>query len=306
MLAALPDIVICYFSIRPPALRDSFWAFLFPNVPFVPPFPDRRDVANSPNGADLPSDGQLSQRVLWVCLLIVLGWSLVGLAGALPLYLINTPCLAQSVPQASLGGIYSVLQDLSLLRLLQLLEDGQVVTQTSPLQARAVVDGNDVSSNIRTRLIILTVFAIVLVMLPALYKIMNEFNKLVEYRRAWLEVHCENLELGWLSASKAPSFTGWGEKRIKDLIVKIGLSGSLDQNSGIAPGGGLAGIGSGFRGRNRRRSANGEENDRRLNDEEKSRLEIDVCSLFSIGYVYGNPKIIFLYLCRDPSVTHSI
>jgi hypothetical protein len=249
----------------------------------VPDLPDRDDIVNDPDGANLPSDGQLSQRVLFMCLLIVLGWSIVGIAGALPLYLINTPCLAQSVPQASLGGIYSALQDLSLLRLLQLLEDNQINTQSTVLQIRAIVNGNDVTSNIRTRLIILTVFVIVLIMLPALYKIMKEFTKLVEYRKTWMEVRCGGMELGWLSAEKAPGFAGWGEKRIKDLIVKVGLSGSIDRTGGIAPGGGIAGIGSGFRGRGRLRSNNGEESERRLNDDEKSKLEIDVCSLFSIG-----------------------
>ena len=88
---------------------------------------------------ELPVDGQFSQRVLWVCFLVVLGWSFLGLAGLLPLYLVNTPCLAQSIPQARFGGIYSVLQDLSLLRLLHLHEDENITT-SSKILALAVVN----------------------------------------------------------------------------------------------------------------------------------------------------------------------
>lgn len=231
---------------------------------------------------ELPVDGQFSQRVLWVCFLVVLGWSFLGLAGLLPLYLVNTPCLAQSIPQARFGGIYSVLQDLSLLRLLQLLEDENITT-SSKILARAVVNGNDVTSNIRTRIIILTVFTIVLGMLPALRKIFKEFNRLVNYRHVWLEIRCEGLEMGWLSAEKAPGFLGMGEKRIKDFIVKTGLSATLDKNSGI----GSSGV------RQRAQSHRAQERiEKTRDDEEKAALEIDVRSLFTVGYAYLSGMIV--------------
>ncbi|KAH8120259.1 hypothetical protein DFH11DRAFT_1559146 [Phellopilus nigrolimitatus] len=270
-------------NLRPQPLKDTLWAFLFPNVPFVPSLPDKSDMNKTDAGEGLPSDGQLSQRVLWICLIVVLGWSFIGLAGALPLYLVNIPCLAQSVPQASFGGLYSTLQDLSLLRLLQLLEDENFSTESN-LSSRAVVDGKDVSSNIRTRLVILTVFALVLGMPPALYKFMKEFTRLVNYRRHWLEVRCDGIEMGWLSAKSAPGFVGWGEKRIKDFIIKSGLTASLDRKGGIGTSGAMAGVGSGYRARTQsQQNRDRDEAERPLNDDEKSTLQVDICSLFSIG-----------------------
>ena len=254
---------------------------MFPHVPFVPSLPDESELANAGAGAKLPSDGQLSQRVLWICFLIVLGWSLLALAGALPLYLVDTPCLAQSVPQSSFGGLYSTLQDLSVLRLLQLLEDVNITT-SSRISTRASVNGTDVSPHVRTRLIILTVFVIALAMFPALFKLLKEFTKLVAYRRHWLEVRCEGLELGWLSAEKAPGFVGWGEKRLKDFLMKSGLSSSLDRNGGIGTAGNMTGIGSGYRARTL--SQRNRQQDDRTQDGEKAELEIDIKSLFTIGY----------------------
>ena len=256
----------------------------------MPSIPDENDVIKARSDNELPVDGQLSQRVLWVCFLIVLGWSLLGIAGVLPLYLVNTPCLAQSTPQARFGGIYSVLQDLSLLRLLQLLNDDNVSTTTTSntnividtndsgshlkqralLVARAVVDGKDVTSNVRTRIIVLTAFTIVLAMLPALHKIMKEFNRLIHYRQVWIEIRCEGLEMGWLSAEKAPGFVGMGEKRIKDFIVKTGLSATLDKNGGIGTS-------------TAQNRGNREKEGKPVDEEEKAALEVDIRSLFTIG-----------------------
>lgn len=269
------------YSLRPRPLSDSFWAFLFPHVPFVPSVPDRSDLSDA-GAEEIPSDSQLSQRVLWIALMIVLGWSLIGLAGALPLYLVNTPCLANSTPQASFGGLYSTLQDLSLLRLLQLIpnNDGSFSGKTL---VKRVQDGEGVPKNIRIRIIILTVFVIVLAMLPALYKLMKEFTRLANYRKHWLEIRCEEMDLGWLSARDAPGFVGWGEKQIKDFIIKSGLSMSLDRSGGIGVSGSMAGVGSGFRARTQsQRSRNRDEAERPLNDNEKARPEIDVTGLFSI------------------------
>ena len=264
-------------------MGTSFWAFLFPHVPLVPAIPSRSDVVNAEAGDDLPSDGQLAQRVLWTCFLIVSGWSVVGLVGALPLYLVDTPCLAHSIPQASFGGLYSTLQDLSLLRLLQVVDSGDASTE-SLIFSKAAEDGSDISSNTRTRLIVLTAFAIVLMLLPALFKLIKEFTKLANYRRDWLELHCDGIEMGWLSARNAPGFVGWGEKSLKDFIIKSGLSVSLDRNSGIGVSGTMTGIGSGYRSRTQsQRSRTREDAERPLSDDEKARPEIDISSVFSIG-----------------------
>lgn len=234
----------------------------------VPSLPsDVSDAGRSPakDAALFPSDEQLSQRVLWVCTLIVAGWTVLALAGFLPLYLVSTPCLARSATPSHYTGVYSVLQDLSLLRLLELLDDRQIsTTGTSALSTRAIVDGRDLAPNTRTRVIIATVLAIVLGLLPVLWKILREFNRTVAYRERWTEVRCQGLEMGWLSARRAPGFVGWGEKRLKDYLVKIGLSSSLDISDRNA------------RSRRRRRA-------QELNSEERGSFEIDVQSLFSIG-----------------------
>lgn len=223
------------------------------------------------DAALFPGDELLSQRALWLCLRMVLAWTVLGLAAYLPLYMVDTPCLAESNGAAQFTGAYSVLQDISLLRLLRLLDAGSATTNTDvevlPLLTREIVDGTDRAPGARTRIIIVTVLAIVLGVIPALWSIIREFNRLVAYRRNWVDARCQGLEMGWLSARKAPGFVGWGEKRLKDFIVKTGLSASLEPNEN-----------SNARPRRRR--------NREWNSEERAQLEIDIQNLFSIGYVY--------------------
>jgi calcium permeable stress-gated cation channel len=151
----------------------------------------------------------------------------VGLVGALPLYLVSTPCLAHLSGDPDFAGVYSTIQDLSLLRLLQLLEADSASTNTT-YSVLNVLDGD---SKARLRIVVLAILAVFAVTLPALYKILKEINNLVTFRRRWLEVRCEGKEMGWLSSRKASGFAGWGEKRIKDHFVKIGLSSSLGGSS---------------------------------------------------------------------------
>jgi hypothetical protein len=160
----------------------------------------------------------------------VLGWCLVGLGGALPIYLVSTPCLAHSAGDPNFTGVYSTIQDLSLLRLLQLLESSSTSTNTAD-SVLDILDGDNQVSNARLRIVILVVLAIVAATLPALYKILKEINNFVAFRRRWLQVRCEGKEMGWLSSRKASGFAGWGEKRVKDYLVKIGLSSSLGGSS---------------------------------------------------------------------------
>ncbi|KAI0347698.1 hypothetical protein BDW22DRAFT_1479635 [Trametopsis cervina] len=254
-------------ELRPRPLGRSFFAFLFPHVPLVPSIPsDVSDAGRSVSkDAELfPSDEVLIQRVLWTCLLMILGWTILGLAAFLPLYMVDTPCLAKTTPLPQFTGAYSVLQDFSLLRLLRLLDNGSVQT-TSTLALRELVDGTDRAPQVRTRVIIATVLAIVLGVLPVLWKVIREFNRLVAYRERWTAVRCQGIELGWLSARSTPGFAGWGEKRLKDFIVKTGLSSTLE-----------TGEGGNARTRRRRRA-------QELNSEERGNLEVDVHSLFSIG-----------------------
>jgi calcium permeable stress-gated cation channel len=168
------------------------------------------------------------QRVLWVAFLICSGWTFLGLTVGLPLYLIDTPCLAQSSSQIQFGGQLSTLQDLSLLRLLTLL-DNRTVTITSPKQLmfREIVNGRDFTPNVRARLIAFTVLAIVLGTIPMAWGLYREFNKLIRHRENWLTVKCGNADLAWLSSKHVPGFRGWGEQRLKEFLHKNGLGSSL-------------------------------------------------------------------------------
>ena len=221
-----------------------------------------------------PSDEEVTQRILWIALLICMGWSILALGGALPLYLINIPCLAQSAAQTYTYGGYSAVYDLTLLRLLQLLDNRQITTTThvqlansTQLTTRMIVDGKDLEDDARTRIIILTALLIALGLIPALWRILREFNAIANYRKRWIELKCRNSEMGWLSASKAPGFVGWGEKRLKNYLLKTGLSSKLEAA-----------------GESRREK---KERERRLMERTDfgDGPEIDVESLFSIGFV---------------------
>ena len=264
-------------SLRPRPLDNSFFAFLSPKVPLVPDLPnDVQDAGrNAPTDAQLfPSDEEVTQRILWIALLICMGWSILALGGALPLYLVNIPCLAQSAAHNYTYGEYSTVYDLSLLRLLQLLDDREITTTTNvqlenstQLTTRAVVDGKDRESNVRIRIIILTALLIALGLIPALWKLLREFNTVADYRKRWNKIKCGDNEMGWLSASKAPGFVGWGEKRLKNYLLKTGLSSKLES--------------AGESRRERR------ERERRVMERANSGEgpEIDIESLFSIGSV---------------------
>lgn len=261
------------YSLRPKPLGSGLFAFLFPHIPLVPEIPsDISNMGRSPaEDAELfPSDEQLTQRVLWISLHIVLGWTVLGLAGALPLYLVSTPCLADDGPVATFGGTYSTLQDLSLLRLLRFFDIGKVSSSNLvEIQARSITD----PQNARARIIVLTVLSVALGLLLPLWKIILEFNKFVAYRRAFVEIKCAGRELGWLSARRAPGFVGWGEKRLKDFVLKMGLSYSMDSRD-RQPG---------TRPRNHSRRNHRQEESQPLNASEEANLEVDIQSLFSIG-----------------------
>ncbi|KAJ6542659.1 hypothetical protein B0H19DRAFT_957413 [Mycena capillaripes] len=254
-------------DLRPKPLSSSLFAFLHPPVPLVPPVPsDVSDMGESPAGdaALFPADEQLSQRAIWIALLIALGWAFLGLAGALPLYMVSMPCIADLPSSSTFSGAYSTLEDLSLMRLLRALDSGSANVSTSNLlHVRAVASGADDPEHLRIRIIVLTVLVLVLALLPALYKIIKELNRLIEYRARWAAMRCEGKQMGWLSARKAPGFAGWGEQRFKDFVVKSGLSSGMQGGSETRP----------------RRSP---VRDDQPNQEEKDALQIDITNIFSI------------------------
>ena len=270
------------FSLRPKPLGSGFFAFLFPEVPLVPDVPE--DVSNAGRNvardAELfPSDEQLSQRTLWVAFLIALGWSVLALCGALPLYLVNSPCNSDLPNPAKYGG-YSTLTDLSLLRLLRLFDSGSISTKNLVTVTRRAPESDFDPYHARIRIIILTVITIVLGILPVLHKIIKEFNNIAAYRKRWLEIKCEGKDLAWLSARKAPGYAGWGEKQFKDYLVKIGLSSTMGETSRRnRPDGGV-------RPRNGQRRVRRREEEQPLTGRDNAeRAEVDIESLFSIGYV---------------------
>ena len=197
----------------------------------IPGMPtDTSDFGTSPatDARLFPSDEELSQRTLWIAFLIALGWTVLGLGTALPLYLVNTPCVANTTPVFKAGSAYSTMSDLSLLRLLKMLDNNSITTTTHA--KRATVDGTDVSSTAKRRLIALAVLLILLGMVPILWKLWKEFNKAIAHRKRWLMVRCHEIELGWLGVSRAPGFVGWGEGRIKGFLRENGMSRGLDRS----------------------------------------------------------------------------
>lgn len=259
---------------RPKPLGSGFFAFLWPHVPLVPSVPtDVSDAGKSPvDDAKLfPSDEEMSQRAIWIAFLIVLGWNLLGLTAALPIYMVSTPCLAQSTPTSTFGPVYSTLHDLSLLRLLQALDSND----GSQVRLRIFARESSPDSNLRVRIIVIAAILIFVGLIPSLWKLLHEFTRMVAFRKRWIEVHCENQEMGWLSAKKAPGFTGWGEKRLKDFILKTGLSSTLEHR--VGRNGSRYGLND-----HRSQRTGGEI---ALLTEEDGDLEIDIQKLFTIGYV---------------------
>ncbi|TFL07410.1 hypothetical protein BDV98DRAFT_557831 [Pterulicium gracile] len=280
---------------RPRPLSSSFFSFLFPPVPLKPAFPSDSDASNDDpttpgRGADtFPSDEQLSQRVLWVAFTVALGWTILA-AGLMPLYLVNTTCLADgSTSSSSRSGSYSTLENLSILRLLNFLESDPEVTFSSGansglLVTRDLIGGPPESdSNGRIRVIILTVLTILLGVLPALVKILREHRRMVNYRDLWAEIKCEGLEMGWLSAKHAPGFKGWGEKQLKVFISGVGLSSSLDGSAtGVGRKGSKKWFGADANSRNDN-GVRGTDTDRDISPGEEAHLQVDIKSLFTIG-----------------------
>jgi hypothetical protein len=236
--------------------------------------------SNAHDAELFPSDEQLSQRTLWVALLIALGWSILALCGALPLYLVDTPCNSD-LPLAIYGGGYSTLTDLSLLRLLRIFDSGQGSSSTLSTHARRGLDSSSDPYRVHVRVIVLTILTILLGILPVLRKILKEFSRIAAYRRRWMEVKCEGKDMAWLSARNAPLYATLGERQFKDYLIKIGLSSTLaeqakrDHNDG------------GARARNGQRVVRRREEEEPLTGRENvERPEIDIESLFSIGCVF--------------------
>ncbi|KAG9015185.1 hypothetical protein FRB94_004304 [Tulasnella sp. JGI-2019a] len=263
-------------QVRPEHLGSGLFAFLHPPVPFKPSLTNDNPQTGNPvmdAAQAFPSDEQLSQRTLYVAFLITLGWTFLGLAVILPIYLVSTPCLATSTPALTEGTAYSTLSDLSLMRLLKLVDNNDLTTVGANHQRRAIINGVNEYNTARARLIAVTVLLILLGVLPALRKILKEFNSLVAYRQRWLAVRCGGLEMGWLSLIEAPGLTGWSESRMKDYLTKNGLGRSLDHRRSKPARRGWF---------NREPSYSGQNSQDQAAEEERAEPSIDVQGVFTV------------------------
>ncbi|KAF8347052.1 hypothetical protein F5887DRAFT_1178097 [Amanita rubescens] len=270
-------------ALRPRPLPSSFLAFLNPQIPLFPSLPTDFSGAMRSDAEDarlFPSDEQLSQRFLWLAFVIASGWSFISLCGALPVYLVNISCsLTNST--GFYGGTAPLLLELSILRLLRVFDTGLVSAENIDTHIQGTA-GDPLHA--RIRVIVITVLALAGGLFPAVYLVLREFNKLLKYRMRWTEVKCHGNELGWLSASRAPGFVGWGEKQMKQFIISLGLTSSLDateQSNGIRS--------ARRRGGSRRRRLQ----ERALNYTEQADLGVDIQMLFSIGDTRRLAELIF-------------
>lgn len=205
-----------FYRDRSKPLSKSLWAFLPPHLPIQEDvFRFSNDVDSKLDSTRLPSDEQLAHRTLLKTFIIVCFSTIVGLAGGLPLYLVQTPCIAHVLRNNPFGGRFSTMQDLSLFRLLDL-QDNNLPTRPK----------------IQIRLIILAVMVVAVVAIPSILKFLHEFNRIVVYHRQWLGIRCGGMEMAWLSLGDARGFAGWSENTLKDYLVKVGLSQGFKVNDG--------------------------------------------------------------------------
>lgn len=307
---SIPYILHFYLSSlfnrsRPKPLGSGFFAFLNPPVPIVPDV--SQDVHDAGRSASrdaqlFPSDEQLSQRTLLLALFIAIGWSILALGGALPMYLVNTPCHTQLPTHTTFGGDYSSLQDLSLIRLLRLFDEKHIQTTTlDSLSRRALIGDPNDPANTRLRIIILTAITLVLALLPALWAILQQFNIILDYRKRWLQIKCEGKDLGWLSSKSAPGFQAWGEKRFKSFIKNIGLTSGMDEDEREARRSRRND------GKHTRRKPKRKEEEAPLYGSEKDN-EVDIQCLFSISYVFSQILIrqFSKFYSVIPSISHCL
>jgi hypothetical protein len=143
-----------------------------------------------------------------------------------------------------------------------------------------------VTRNTEIRLIVLAVLVVVVAAIPAIFKLLHEYTRLVNYRRRWIDVRCDGLEMGWLSKTHARGFDGWGESRLKEFLIKTGLSKGF--KNGGEPREGFAGVGAGGGGPGGwlgGRMGRDESRTPPPGEEEKARPEVDLQGLFTVAYV---------------------
>lgn len=219
--------------------------------------------------------------------------------------MINTPCVSSST-QPTYGGRYGTLADLSILRLLKMLDNGTLSTVNQQAfalgrHARSLVGdardlhrrmldqrGNDISGEAERRLIALCVIIVVLVLLPALWHLWREFSRLASYYDMWDKGRCEGVEMAylgcgtsnrWLSGKRggAWGWRGWGEGQIKAFFRKAGLGSGPGMGGPISKS--TSAIDVLLKDHDERRKK------KNVEGNEKAEAEINITGVFSVWHV---------------------
>lgn len=167
------------------------------------------------------SSAAIAQRTMLAGLKLAALSSLVALGAALPLFLVNVPCLSETSPRNELGGRLGSLTDLSLLRLLNALHPSPDSDSTSnflriPLASRALPSTiSPAISSARIRLIIILVLIATLSVGGGLFAIARAYAALSKYRQEYRDVVCGGLSMAFIPAPRVKSWEGLTEEKIK-------------------------------------------------------------------------------------------
>ena len=163
----------------------------------------------------------LAQRTMFTGLKLAALSSFIALGAALPMFLVDVPCLSQTSPQNVLGGRTGSMTDLSLLRLLNALDPSPDSDSTSnflhiPLLSRALPSTiAPAISSARVRMIILLVLITVLSVGGGLFTIAQSYAALSKYRKNFAEQVCGGLSMVFIPSKCAPGWSGLTEEKIK-------------------------------------------------------------------------------------------
>ena len=177
---------------------------------------------------------------------------LVSLAGALPLYIANVPCLGTTSPRNALGGRLGTLTDLSLLRLLNALDPSlESPSRSESISAAANLASSRMSllhsvhsgparralsdtiapaiSSAHVRLIIVLVLIGLITLLGGLVLVLRVF-RMMESQRRKMNEEAQWVDVVVLSKEEVPGWTG-GEARLRERLVAA-IKGTEDQDIG--------------------------------------------------------------------------
>jgi hypothetical protein len=167
------------------------------------------------------SSAAIAQRTMFTGLKLAALSSLLALGAALPLFMVQVPCLSETSPRNDLGGRLGSLTDLSLLRLLNALDPSPDSDSTSsflhlPLFLRALPSTiSPAISSARIRLIIILVLISVLSVGGGLFAIARVYAALSKYRQDFRERICGGMSMVYISAHHAKAWEGLTEEKIK-------------------------------------------------------------------------------------------